>query len=73
MMDDPTFPATHIVHWPTGPVTVCAKHAKQLMAIGKALGTYIAVSIIDESLNKSPKCSNCYNEHVEKTPSGEPK
>ena len=52
----------YIVHWPTGPVVCCEKHANQLKNLSSILGTHIAVvlSSTDE------ECTNCINEKKEK-------
>jgi len=52
------YPATCVIHWPTGPVTVCLRHAQQLVARGRALGTYI----YSEEIAKISNCKNCQKE-----------
>jgi hypothetical protein len=56
------FPATHTVHWPSGPVNCCETHALQLLGLAKMLGTHIGVTIA----SGSPQCGNCQNEADEK-------
>ena len=52
------FPATVIVHWPTGPVPACGAHAQQLVGLGNFLGTHVVASPIHEPA----ECENCRNE-----------
>ena len=52
------YPATCIVHWATGPVNCCDKHAKDLIAVGKALDTHVVAT---ELIGKA-ECSNCVSE-----------
>jgi hypothetical protein len=51
-------PATYEVAWPTGPVNACRQHAEKLVALGKLMGVYPAVSVL---LNTA-ECTNCANE-----------
>ena len=51
------YSATCIVHWPTGPVMACLEHARQLVAVGKALGTYV----YSEETDEVGECKNCKN------------
>ena len=53
------YPATHIVHWISGPCYTCEKHASQLVGIGNVLGGYTPVSLAD----KGHECMNCVNEN----------
>lgn len=55
------FPATHVVHWPSGPVVACDKHAKLMKALGEHLGGHIALTLITEPA----ECINCVNEAKE--------
>lgn len=49
------FPATCTVHWASGPVNTCEKHALALIGLGKMLGSHIVATVL-----KSPaECSNC--------------
>ena len=52
------YPASHIVHWPTGPVYACEKHAGGLVMLAQHLGHYIVVSKLEEE----QECDNCKNE-----------
>lgn len=54
----PEYPATHIVHWPSGPVYACEKHAQGIINIGKILGFHIVAS----AANPGHECMNCINE-----------
>lgn len=51
-------PATKIVHWASGPVNCCERHAEQLAGLGNFLGHHIAVTDAEEDA----ECSNCINE-----------
>ncbi len=53
------YPATCIVHWPTGPVACCPKHAQGLVALSNMLGSHIAVTKLEDKA----ECSNCKNEN----------
>ncbi len=55
--------ATHIVHWPTGPVACCERHAKGLVALSSILGSHIGVTI---NFDTELECVNCKNEVKEK-------
>ncbi len=52
------FPATHTVHWPSGPVDVCGEHASQLIALGNVMGSHIVATVAPEGA----ECVNCQNE-----------
>lgn len=53
------YPATRTVHWPSGPVDCCDKHAQQLMTMNEALGGgHIAHTYPPEGA----ECVNCINE-----------
>ena len=52
------YPATRIVHWPTGPVYTCENHARQLVGMANFLGTHVGVEITTEE----KECTNCVNE-----------
>lgn len=47
----------YVVHWVTGDVPCCEKHAKQLIAVGKHLGTHVVASESDDI----KECKNCKN------------
>lgn len=55
---DKTFPATHIVHWPSGPVTACEHHARTLIGLGRFMGSHVIATEAPEG----SECSNCKNE-----------
>lgn len=46
------------VHWATGPVNCCLKHAEALKRLGEMLGSHIAVTKLDGV----HECVNCTNE-----------
>ena len=50
--------ATHVAHWATGPVYACETHANQIVALGRFMGTHVAVT----SAEPGHECSNCKNE-----------
>jgi hypothetical protein len=52
------FPATAIVHWPTGPVAVCERHALGLLGLARFLGSHVGVS----HSSGGEQCMNCVNE-----------
>ncbi len=55
--------ATCIVHWPTGPVKVCEKHANSLITLGNFLGSHIvATKLVQEDEDEPALCKNCLNE-----------
>jgi hypothetical protein len=52
------FPATRIVHWPTGPVAACDEHSLQLLGLSRFLGAHVGVSNAPDGA----ECGNCKNE-----------
>lgn len=50
--------ATVLVHWPTGPVSCCEEHARQLIGLGNFLGSPVVATVLDEP----GECVNCINE-----------
>lgn len=56
--DTAKYPATHIVHWPTGPVYACAEHAKQLVGLGGFCGAHVICTLAEPG----HECTNCVNE-----------
>ena len=52
------YPATCVIHWASGPVFCCDKHAKGLILVGEHLGTHVVATKLD----KEAECSNCVNE-----------
>lgn len=53
-----SFPASQIVHWATGPVYCCDRHATALKNLGSVLGVHVHA----ENLSELRECSNCKNE-----------
>lgn len=53
------YPATCNVHWATGPVPCCDKHAKELIHLGKFLGGHVVATKLESEV----ECSNCVNEN----------
>lgn len=49
------YPATKVVHWPTGPVNVCDKHAKQLIRLSRILGSHVGFTAALDGV----ECRNC--------------
>jgi len=62
MTNETKFPATVIVHWPTGPVAACIEHSMQLLGLSRMLGSHVGVSIAPEG----NECGNCRNEAGER-------
>lgn len=52
------YPATVLVHWPTGPVATCDEHGRQLIGLGQFLGTHVVATVLTEPA----ECVNCLNE-----------
>lgn len=52
------FPATKIVHWPSGPVAASDDHAKQLLVLAAMLGSHVGVTVARDG----SECGNCRNE-----------
>jgi len=42
------YPADRVVHWATGPVNTCEEHGRQLVGMGKFLGTHVAVTKLEK-------------------------
>lgn len=55
---DAQYPATSTVHWVSGPVHACERHAEQLRGLGGFMGALVAVS----PAPAGAECSNCRNE-----------
>ena len=49
--------STKRVHWATGPVLTCDRHADDLKGIGRALGMHVHV----EDYEGDEPCANCVN------------
>jgi len=56
--DETKYPATITVHWPTGPVDCCEKHAKELVGLSNFLGSHI----VQTHAKEGSICCNCKNE-----------
>ena len=56
-----SYPATQIVHCPSGPVAACDEHAAQLKALFGLLGGHIVAT----TLTAPEECTNCVNEEVD--------
>ncbi len=52
------YPATIVVHWPTGPINCCEHHANQLIALGAIVSYHIAKTKAEDDV----QCTNCINE-----------
>jgi hypothetical protein len=52
------YPATCVVHWATGPVNCCEKHANMILGLGRFLGTHVVATV----LTTEEQCSNCVSE-----------
>lgn len=53
-----TFPATRVVHWPSGPVPCCDRHAHELRGLASFLGTYLGPDTMPAA---GVECTNCVN------------
>lgn len=60
MSNETKYPATCIVHWATGPVACCEKHAQQLITLGSVLGSHTVAT----TLTEPQECSNCVGEEA---------
>jgi len=49
------FPAEVDVHWATGPVSLCQKHANDLITLGKFMGCHTPATV----LLKPAECKQC--------------
>lgn len=52
------YPAEYTVHWPTGPVPCCQKHAAALRGLANSLGGHVNI----EAAAAGAQCMNCVNE-----------
>lgn len=57
-MTDIEHPATCVAHWPSGPTNCCEKHARELVGLGRFMGTHVPVT----TLLTPSSCDNCVNE-----------
>ena len=53
------YPATCVVHWPSGPVNACDQHARGIIALGNMLGSHMIATKIEGEA----ECSNCVSEN----------
>jgi len=53
-----------MVHWPSGPVACCEKHARELIGLGQFMGGHIVAT----KLTDPAECANCVNEAKDQTP-----
>jgi hypothetical protein len=53
-----TFPATRVVHWPSGPVAACDQHSLALLGLARFLGSHVGVT----NAQPGEECANCRNE-----------
>ena len=58
MTDEPVFPATMVVHCPSGPVYTCDDHGNKLLYIMQVMG----YSVFHKVAPEGAMCSNCINE-----------
>ena len=54
------YPATCTVHWATGPVVCCEKHARALINLGNMIGFHIVATKLEEEA----ECKNCVNQET---------
>ncbi len=59
-MKEIKYAATCVIHWATGPVNCCDKHANGLKNLGAMLGTHVACT----KLETEEECINCVNENL---------
>lgn len=52
------YPATRIVHCPSGPVAACEEHAKSITVLMNYMGVHVAHTIAQDD----DQCANCINE-----------
>lgn len=52
------YPASCVVHWPSGPEACCDQHARALIGLGNMLGSHVVAT----KLETSTECSHCVNE-----------
>ncbi len=57
-MEEITYPATYLVHWPSNPAYVCEKHKNQLLSVAEVLGIDVRVELCGDG----HECLNCVNE-----------
>ena len=59
------FPATKTVHWASGPVFCCDRHAAVLAHLGTVMGFSAAVT---HAVPDGAECINCKNEAAKSKP-----
>jgi hypothetical protein len=57
----PTPPTPYIVHWASGDVACCRKHANALLILAMDMGSNIS-GMASPNPNPFTECSNCQNE-----------
>lgn len=58
MTNETKYPATCIVHWASGPVACCDKHARSLISLGNMLGSHVVATKLEDDR----ECGNCRSE-----------
>lgn len=58
--EEKVFPAPFLVHWVTGPVACCEKHANALAGLGGFMGSHTPIS---PNFDLLAQCENCINEN----------
>ena len=66
-MEHAKYPAAYVVQWPTGPQTLCAEHARTLIAVGRYLGNSVSASPV----TAPALCSSCQVESADQTDEAE--
>ena len=56
---DTRFAATRVVHWPSGPVPCCDRHAVALCGLGQLMGGHV----VSTTAPPGAQCQNCVVEH----------
>ena len=55
--------ATVIIHWPSGALYCCERHAEKALQVGAALGMLLATT---RPAPQGVRCKNCENEAKER-------
>jgi hypothetical protein len=58
----PNFPATRVVHCPSGPTNACESHAAGVTELMNFMGAHVAHTKADPAA----QCDNCVNEYKSK-------
>ena len=53
------YPATHIVHCPSGPTNACEDHARQIKGLMNFMGAHVGITACPDGV----ECDNCVNEN----------